>query len=106
MFVEGIAFILPLEAGGSALAITPRDGSYRPFARRREGGPLLRLCFIEGPPRLSPGEMARVVVEIEPGPGTDIALVPGSELELIEWEPSAIGVLTVSRVWRDIAISA
>ena len=81
-------------------AIAPRDGSYRPFARLRTGGPLLRVRFIEGPPTLSPGDSDRVVLELE----TDVAdelLVTGVELELLERGADAVGLVTVSRLWRE-----
>ena len=104
VFIEGVVLILPLEAGGRALVVRPRDGSYRPFARLRGGGPLMRLCFIEGPPRLAPGDLARVVVEIESGLGANLGR--GEELDLVETGPEAVGVLTVSRVWPDVAITA
>lgn len=93
--MEAIVVMLPPDAGGRANAVSPREGSYRPFARSRAGGPLLRLRFIEGPPSLAPGDSARVVVEIESSTGV---LVAGAEFDLLELEPEATGFLTVSRV--------
>ncbi len=99
-FLETIVTLLPSDAGGRLTAISPRDGSYRPFARFRSGGPLLRLRFIEGPPALSPGDSDRVVLELETLIDDEM-LFPGTELELIEHGARAVGLVTVARVWRE-----
>jgi hypothetical protein len=78
-FLEAIALLLPSDAGGRAAAVSPRDGSYRPFALGSESR--LRIRMIEGPPLLAPGQSARVVVEVESG--AIESLIPGSELDLV-----------------------
>jgi hypothetical protein len=95
-FIEAIVAMLPREAGGRATAIEPREGNYRPYVRNAEG-PLLRVRFIEGPATLSPGDVARVVIEMD---ASAAALLPGAELDLLEQEVGKTGVVTVSRVWR------
>ena len=99
-FLEAVVTMLPREAGGRLTPILPRDGSYRPFARLQTGGPLLRLRFIEGPPVLAPGDCGRVVVELETVVDDDV-LTPGVELELVEHGAAAVGLVTVSRLWRN-----
>ena len=98
-FIEAVVTLLPSDAGGRLTAVLPRDGSYRPFARFRAGGPLLRVRFIEGPPMLSPGDSDRVVLELETFAGDDL-LFSGVELELIEHATHAVGLVVVSRLWR------
>jgi len=95
-FLEAIAMLLPSDAGGRAAAVSPRDGSYRPFALAAESR--LRIRMIEGPPLLAPGQSARVVVEVESG--AIESLIPGSELDLVEYDDAPIGILTVLRVMR------
>jgi len=95
-FLEAIALLLPSDAGGRAAAVSPRDGSYRPFALAAESR--LRIRMIEGPPLLAPGQSARVVVEVESG--AIESLVPGTELDLVEHDDAPIGILTVLRVMR------
>ena len=92
--------MLPPDIGGRRDPVLPRAGSYRPYARLRSGGPLVRVRFIEGPPTLAPGDCGRVVLELETAVDDDL-LVTGAELELIEREMRAVGVVTVSRFWRD-----
>ena len=99
-FVEAVVTLLPREAGGRASAVFPRDGSYRPFARVAHGGTLLRVRFIEGPPRIAPGDSGRVVFEVETAGNFAEILVTGVELELIELESHAVGLVTVARLWR------
>ena len=99
--LEAVVTMLPPEAGGRTNPVSPRDGSYRPFARLRSGGPLLRVRFIEGPPSLAPGDSDRIVLEIESSEFDNDLLRRGDELELLEPETSAVGVATVSRLWRD-----
>lgn len=96
-FVELHVLLLPGVAGGRTSAVSPREGSYRPFARSRESGERFRLRFIEGPPRLVPGDGARIVAEIEAG-GLD--LLPGDEADLLELSDQLVGVMTVLRLWR------
>ena len=100
-YIEAIVTLLPAEVGGRNDVVLPRDGSYRPFARFRFGGPLLRVRFIEGPPRLGPGDSGRVVLELETSGIDDDLLVSGVELELIERGVVAVGLVTVSRLWRE-----
>jgi len=95
-FLEAIALLLPSDAGGRAAAVSPRDGSYRPFALAAESR--LRIRMIEGPPLLAPGQSARVVVEVESG--AIESLIPGTELDLVEHDDAPIGILTVLRVMR------
>jgi len=96
-FLEAIALLLPSDAGGRAAAVSPRDGSYRPFALADESR--LRIRMIEGPPLLAPGQSARVVVEVESG--AIESLIPGVELDLLEFGDAPIGILTVLRVMRE-----
>lgn len=99
-FLEAVVTMLPREAGGRLTPVLPRDGSYRPFARLQAGGPLLRLRFIEGPPVLAPGDCGRVVMEIETTID-DGLLTSGVELELVEHEAAPVGLVMVSRLWRE-----
>ena len=90
-FVEAVVAMLPPDAGGRAGVVMPRDGSYCPFVRVGPDEPLLRVRFIEGPPRLMPGETARVVMELDSS-----AKVPaGTELEIVEWSAAPVGIATV-----------
>lgn len=100
-FIEAIVTLLPSEAGGRNDVVLPRDGSYRPFARFCVGGLLLRVRFIEGPPTLGPGDSGRVVLELETAGIDDALLFSGAELELIERAGSSVGLVTVSRLWRE-----
>lgn len=96
-FLEAYVSLFPAEAGGRGGVIAPRDGSYRPFARIVDvPEPLLRIRFIEGPPRLSAGDVARVVAELE----SSVDLHPGTELELVEHAGRVVGLMTVLRMWR------
>jgi hypothetical protein len=95
-FLEAVALLLPSDAGGRAGAVSPRDGSWRPFARAAESH--LRIRMIEGPPLLAPGQSARVVVEVESG-AID-AIRAGEELDLLEFGDAPVGILTVLRVMR------
>lgn len=96
-FLEAYVSLFPADAGGRGGVIAPRDGSYRPFARiLNDAAPLLRIRFIEGPPRLIAGDVARVVVELE----TMTDLRPGAELALVEHAGREVGMLTVLRMWR------
>lgn len=97
-FIEAVVTLLPREAGGRQSPVSPRDGTYRPFIG--DGGARLRVRFIEGPPRLAPGETGRVVLEIESDGAVGAILFSGSELELFEAESRAIGLVTVARLWR------
>jgi hypothetical protein len=94
-YVEAMLLLLPPEAGGRALPIAPREGSYRPFARI--DGERARVRVIEGPPLLGPGDEARVVVEVE----SDACILhAGSEVPLFEHDPEPVALLTVVRVCR------
>lgn len=99
-FIEAMVTLLPRDAGGRRHPVSPREGSYRPFARVSAGGPLLRVRFIEGPPTLAPGDSDRVVLELETNLPDDELPVSGAELELFEGEPRSVGLLTVGRLWR------
>ncbi|HEX8152875.1 MAG TPA: hypothetical protein VF698_07115 [Thermoanaerobaculia bacterium] len=94
-YVEAMLLLLPPEAGGRSAHVEPRAGSYRPFVRA--GQATLRIRVIEGPPRLVPGDEARVVVEVEED---ETFLRRGSELPLLELGGREVGVLTVMRIWR------
>lgn len=78
-FLEALVTLLPTDAGGRALPVALREGSYRPYARLGMGEPLLCLRFIEGPPLIAPGQEAWVVVELE----SDVHLAGGSELDVL-----------------------
>jgi translation elongation factor EF-Tu-like GTPase len=97
-FVEALVAFLPTDAGGRTRAIAPREGNYRPHARAAQGEPRLRIGFrirfIEGPPRIAPGEEAQVVVEIE----NDVQLAGGCELDVLEHD-RVVGLLTVTQAW-------
>ncbi len=95
-FLEAVALLLPPEAGGRETVITPRDGSYRPFASAGEAR--IRIRMIEGPPFIEPGQAARVVVEVERGEIESLAV--GTELVLQESD-TVVGRLTVLRVMRE-----
>ena len=102
-YVEAVVTLFPSDAGGRRTVVLPRDGSYRPFVRLGSAGPLLRVRFIEGPPVLAPGDSGRIVLEVESaGPFGDF--VSGSELELFEAEESSVGLVMVSRLWRDALV--
>jgi len=103
-FVEAIVSLLPADIGGREVPVAPRDGSYRPFARA--GSDMLRIRMIEGPPRLDPGDEARVVVEVETSSFDEALLAPGAELDLVEHEGRRVGILSVLRLWRTAAAPA
>jgi len=98
-FIEAVVTLLPREAGGRQNPVSPRDGSYRPYLGSSRGE-RFPVTFIEGPPTLSPGDTARVVLEIASWDATAATLVSGAELELFETDASAIGLVTVARVVR------
>ena len=97
-FIEATLLLLPTDAGGRATAVAPRDGSYRPFAWIAEK--LTRIRLLEGPARLSPGEEARVVLEIE----EDVDVSRGEELRVVELEDRVVGLATVVRVCRTATV--
>lgn len=97
-YVEATLLLLPADAGGRSTAIAPRDGSYRPFAWIAER--LTRIRLLEGPPRLAPGEEARVVLEIE----ADVDVIRGEELRVVELDDRVVGVATVDRVCRTLPV--
>lgn len=88
--------LLPVEAGGRAAAIRPRDGSYRPFAIADDGA-RIRIRVIEGPPAIAPGEDGNVVAEIE---SISATLSAGAELRLMENDDRCVGILTITRLCR------
>jgi len=92
-FLEAMVLLLPPEVGGRVQPVAPREGSYSPFARF--GEQVLRIRVIEGPPRLAPGEGARVVLECD----ADHELRGGEELQLMELD-EVVGHVTVLRVLR------
>ena len=89
--------LLPAEVGGRTTSITPRDGSYRPFAESA-GVARLRIRVIEGPPTLAPGDHGSVVAELET-PHRFNDLRAGMELDLIEHD-RCVGILRVMRLCR------
>jgi hypothetical protein len=97
-FLEAFVSMLPVNAGGRSGTIAPRHGSYRPFARCTGSGHprMLRIRFIEGPPRLAPGDSGSVVVELE----SEADLIAGMELEIVEHDGRVVGLMTVLRMWR------
>jgi hypothetical protein len=97
-YLEAIVSLYPREAGGRALPVAPREGSYRPFARAGEA--VLRLRFIEGPPLLGPGDAGRVVAELEPGSWDDELVAAGAELDLCELGGRVVGIVSVLRRLR------
>lgn len=92
-YLEGIVLLFPPDAGGRQASIAPREGTYRVFA----GFGMVR--FIEGPPILTPGGEARVVMEVE-SPLPELQIASGAEVELVEGE-RVVGRLTVTRFWRN-----
>ena len=101
-FAEAVALMLPREAGGRLRPVSPRDGSYQPFART-PGGDLLRIRMIEGPPTLAPGEQAIVMVEFDGA--IDVRVLEGTELSLLEHDDAPIGYVSVLRVWIEAVAS-
>lgn len=87
--------LLPREAGGRSEPVSPRDGSYRPFVRHGER--IVRARVFEGPPRLAPGDGARVMVELE----ADLdSASRGADLDLLERDERLVGVMTILRICR------
>jgi hypothetical protein len=101
-FVELFVTFLPRDAGGRASAVAPREGTYRPILRTRQGG-CARVIFLEGPPQIAPGDGAIVVAQFEER--GDEALVAGDDLDVIEPGERLVGLATLMRVMRP-AISA
>jgi translation elongation factor EF-Tu-like GTPase len=93
VFVEAMILLLPAEAGGRTGPVAPREGSYRPFVRIE--GQIGRARLLEGPALLSPGEGARVMIELE----TDTPPVEGCEFQLLEHDARIVGVASVLRVY-------
>jgi hypothetical protein len=94
-FVEILVTMLPPDAGGRTSAVSPRDGTYRPIVRSTQGE-RARVRFLEGPPRIAPGDAALVVAEVE----SDAILLAGDELEVIEPGERLVGIATLVRFWR------
>src|SRR5438874_12987160 len=101
-FLEASVTLLPADAGGRTSPISPRDGSYCPFAAGA-GGERLRIRVIEGPPSIAPGHEGRVVAEIESPIADDSLIIAGAEFELIEYG-RCVGILTVSRFCRAVSV--
>jgi hypothetical protein len=97
-YLETIVSLYPPDAGGRALPIAPREGSYRPFARA--GSSVLRLRFIEGPPLLGPGDAGRVVAEVETISCDEALVEAGAELDLCELGGRVVGIVSVLRRLR------
>lgn len=97
-FVEATLLLIPADAGGRETPVSPREGSYRPFAWIDEQ--LTRIRLLEGPPLLGPGEEARVMLEIE----ADVHLRRGSELRVVELDDRVVGIATVVRVCRTATV--
>jgi hypothetical protein len=101
LYLEATLLLLPTDAGGRRGAIEPRAGSYLPYLRGEARTTRARL--IEGPPRLAPGDAARVVFEIEDHAAD--AVYAGAELALLERDARVVGSVTVLRVWgRALAV--
>ena len=94
-WIEGVVILLPENVGGRSEMVMPRDGSYHPSARIAGHDQLLHVRFIEGPPKVLPGESARVVLELD---GEGAGLFPGAELELFENGTQRVGLITVDRL--------
>ena len=92
VFVEAMVLLLPAEAGGRTAPVLPREGSYRPFVRI--DGEMGRARFFEGPAVFSPGDAARVMIELE----TSAAPPDGCEFELLEHDQQIVAVANVMRV--------
>jgi hypothetical protein len=90
-YIEAVMLLCPTAAGGRASAVEPREGSYWPFVRDEDR--LVRVRVIEGPPRLRPGDAARVVLESESLLDVDV------DLPLVELD-HVVGSVTILRVWR------
>jgi hypothetical protein len=95
VYVEAMLLLLPADVGGRTAPVAPREGSYRPFTRI--GDHASRLRVLEGPPRVAPGEEARVVAELE---DDATHVIPGIELRLFEHDEQVVGLMTVMRVCR------
>jgi len=96
-FLEAYVVLIPSEVGGRGDAIAPRAGDYRPFVKSATGA-MLRLRFIEGPPRIAPGQEGRVVAELETPVTDDALFAPGAELDVIEHE-RVVGILMLGRIF-------
>lgn len=94
-YLEAMLLLLPPDAGGRSAPVAPREGSYRPFVAA--GDVVTRARVIEGPPRLAPGDEARVMLEIE---SDAIPASDGSELHVLEHGRQLVGIVTVLRVCR------
>lgn len=92
LFVEAMMLLLPADAGGRSAPVAPRDGSYRPFVAADRF--LTRARLFEGPPRLEPGDEARVMLEIESDS------LDANELQVLEHGHRLVGIVTVLRVCR------
>ena len=98
-FLEAVLALMPADAGGRTSSVSPRDGSYRPFAVAA-GGERLRIRVIEGPPTIAPGGNGSVVAELET-PVRVADLIAGMELDLIEHD-RRVGILMVTRLCRPL----
>lgn len=97
-FVEAFLTLIPAEAGGRHTSLSPREGSYRPWATPFASPDRVRLRVIEGPPSLAPGDSAMIVAEIESG--SPDALAAGAELDLLDIDDQRVGLLHVMRYLR------
>jgi len=95
VYVEAMLLLFPPDAGGRTAPVAPREGSYRPFTRVDDR--VSRALLLEGPPRLAPGDAARVMLELEDDLAAS-ALRNGTELELLEHGDRVVGSITVLRV--------
>ncbi len=91
--LEAMLLLLPSDAGGRESPVAPREGSYRPYARH--GPRVVRARIFEGPPLLAPGEIDRVMLELESDIGS---LSRGEELQILERDQRVVGHLTVLRI--------
>lgn len=97
-YLEAMLLLLPPEAGGRETAVAPREGSYCPYAVIDDR--LARLRLLEGPPRLAPGEEARVVLEVE----GDVDVRRGEELRVVELDHRVVGLATILRVCTTVTV--
>ncbi|HEX2059172.1 MAG TPA: hypothetical protein VHK90_00380 [Thermoanaerobaculia bacterium] len=92
LFVEALMLLLPADAGGRTMPVAPRDGSYRPYVAAADF--VTRARVFEGPPRLAPGDEARVMLEIESDS------LDTDELQVLEHDHRLVGIVTVLRICR------
>ena len=95
-FIEASVALLPTDAGGVPLFITPREGNYLPYLQVAGKSDPIHVRFIEGPSSLRSGDSAVVMIEIL---DEGSILGPGEEVTLLNRQ-RAVGFGTILRVWR------